>query len=658
MTAQIAKLLPAVALVFLFGCQDDEQVTQSEQSVSITGYVQKGPFINGTAITVSELDQKLVATGKNFTTQIIDNKGSFSLKDVKLQSDFVQLIAEGFYFDEVRGEKSAAQLTLFALADVSSASSVNVNLLSHLEKDRVIYLMQEEEKSFTTAKQQAQREILTIFGIEKADMMASELLDISQGGEDNAILLAISAILQGNNSVAELSELLANIITDTREDGVLDSESTQEKIRTNAMSLTLADIRKHLEVRYEEIGVDAIISNFEQYVDSDGDGFLNKDEDDTPDEFAFEAQVDVATNTLIVSNEAVISGLKEGGKSDILVEGGALVVNNLEVASTSTQVSNGDKVKVAVRSSHKYETEVFAVLKIGSTDKTFAVKTKASLYQRKANFPLDELVVAGFAANEMFYVLTASNAFYMYDPSGDVWHQKAVFKGEARMRTISFSIDNKGYLGLGSTIEGSESGAERYLSDFWRYDLENDNWTRITDFKGGSRIEAYSYVNNHKAYIGLGSRGGTFFTDTWEYDPILESWTKKSDFPATGRNDAVTLTGNGKGFIGLGRIYETDMAGDFWEYDPQTDSWARKATYPDENNSGGVGLTLGDQGYVFTNTYRISSYTYNFEKDSWKEIKSIDTDIHPQSIVVKIEGKDYYLNPNTGELHEFIPPQD
>ncbi len=108
MTAQIAKLLPAVAFIFLFGCQDDEQVTQSEQSVSIAGYVQKGPFINGTAITISELDQKLVATGKNFTTQIIDNKGAFSLKDVKLQSDFVQLIAEGFYFDEVRGEKSAA----------------------------------------------------------------------------------------------------------------------------------------------------------------------------------------------------------------------------------------------------------------------------------------------------------------------------------------------------------------------------------------------------------------------------------------------------------------------------------------------------------------------------------------------------------------------
>ena len=48
----------------------------------------------------------------------------------------------------------------------------------------------------------------------------SEYLDISQPGDKNAILLAISVILQGYLSVAELSELLANITTDIREDGL------------------------------------------------------------------------------------------------------------------------------------------------------------------------------------------------------------------------------------------------------------------------------------------------------------------------------------------------------------------------------------------------------------------------------------------------------
>lgn len=40
-------------------------------------------------------------------------------------------------------------------------------------------------------------------------------------GDDNAILLAVSLILQGYPYTSNLSELLAKISTDIREDGVL-----------------------------------------------------------------------------------------------------------------------------------------------------------------------------------------------------------------------------------------------------------------------------------------------------------------------------------------------------------------------------------------------------------------------------------------------------
>ncbi len=42
----------------------------------------------------------------------------------------------------------------------------------------------------------------------------SEELDITINKEENAILLAISLILQGNKSEADLTQLLANISTD------------------------------------------------------------------------------------------------------------------------------------------------------------------------------------------------------------------------------------------------------------------------------------------------------------------------------------------------------------------------------------------------------------------------------------------------------------
>ncbi|WP_277484099.1 Kelch repeat-containing protein [Catalinimonas alkaloidigena] len=367
-----------LSILAVISCREDEEVidtppvvVDSTLTVDISGYVQKGPFINGTAITVSELDKKLVTTGKNFTTQIADNKGSFSLKGIKLKSNFVQLQADGFYFDEVKGEKSAAQLTLFALSDLKDITNINANLLSHMERTRVIYLMQEEEKSFVDAKQQAQQEILTVFGIEKEDIQHSEVLDISQEGDDNAILLAISAILQADNSVAELSELVANIITDLREDGVLNSETSKTKLREQAMSLNLPQIRAHLEKRYADMGVEASIPNFEQYIDSDGDGILNKDEDDTPENFEFTTQKDVAINTKVISNAVKISGLKEGGTADAVVQNGHILLNDKLLEDSVVQIRNGDQLQLQLTSSSGYMDTVSTKITIGTLVKSF-----------------------------------------------------------------------------------------------------------------------------------------------------------------------------------------------------------------------------------------------------------------------------------------------
>ena len=126
-----------LATLFLTSCRDDEEaiVTNSPNDVLIDGFVQKGPFLNGTSLIASELNDAFAATGKVFTTQISDNQGTFVIKASQLDHSYLQFIASGFYFDEVRGEKSSAQLTLFALANISGTdATVNVNVLSHLKK--------------------------------------------------------------------------------------------------------------------------------------------------------------------------------------------------------------------------------------------------------------------------------------------------------------------------------------------------------------------------------------------------------------------------------------------------------------------------------------------------------------------------------------------
>lgn len=259
-----------LSIVFLFSmtalltnCQKDSSSTSTIQD--ITGYVQKGPFINGSSVTVYDFQTNLTATGKSFNTQITDNKGTFGLSNISLSSNNIGLRADGFYFNEVSGEQSAAQITLNALADISGNSDINVNVLTHLEKPRVEYLIK-NGKTFADAKIQAQKEILSIFNITKSAMKTSEDLNISEKGDDNGILLAISAILQGYRTESEMTELLSNISNDLRENGVLDSQSLGSALINHAIVLDTVSIKTNLIQRYSEVGVTVNISSFGKYI--------------------------------------------------------------------------------------------------------------------------------------------------------------------------------------------------------------------------------------------------------------------------------------------------------------------------------------------------------------------------------------------------------
>jgi len=259
----LSLFLMLVLTFMIYSCEKDNEPNLTLDKV--TGFVQKGPFLNGTAITISELTYDLTPTGKNFTSQILDNKGTFEIKNVNLSSQYVELKADGFYFNEVTNLNSSAQLTLFDLSDLSNKSSLNVNILSHLEKNRVDYLIS-NGTTFSVAKNQAQAEILSIFEISKEDIPESEQLDILKSGDDNAILLAVSVILQGYLSVSELSELLANISTDIREDGQLNSQTLGSTLINNARIIKLEEVRNNLESRCEELGLSTTIPDFEKYV--------------------------------------------------------------------------------------------------------------------------------------------------------------------------------------------------------------------------------------------------------------------------------------------------------------------------------------------------------------------------------------------------------
>jgi hypothetical protein len=124
--------------------------------------------------------------------------------------------------------------------------------------------------TFAAAKTQAQTEIMKIFNIENVSLGSSETLNISKSGDGNAVLLAISAILQSDKTEAELTELLSTINTDIRTDGTLDSTTTKATLVTameylKTRHIANVTIRDNIEGRYSNLGVSATIPAFESY---------------------------------------------------------------------------------------------------------------------------------------------------------------------------------------------------------------------------------------------------------------------------------------------------------------------------------------------------------------------------------------------------------
>ena len=229
------------------------------------GSVQKGPFLSGTKITVYELNQDLSQTGKSFTSEITDNSGAFSINEVNLASDYVRINADGYYFNEVKGKNSGAQLSLSLISEIGGESNVNINIISALERPRVEYLVG-KGNSFIDAKKQALVEILKIFEIEESGLSNSEFFDITKEGKGNAILLAISSIIQGFRTDAETSELISNISTDIKEDGTLNSDVTGSKLLSHAKFIQSKSIKNNLKNRYNELGKTINIPEFDLYI--------------------------------------------------------------------------------------------------------------------------------------------------------------------------------------------------------------------------------------------------------------------------------------------------------------------------------------------------------------------------------------------------------
>ena len=265
-------LLP---LCVVFACKKDVTDNGNDPAImTFSGKVQKGPFISGTSITLNEMRADLGQTGKSFTASILSDDGGFEFRNIQIDPSLALLTANGFYFHELYGELSNAPISLQALVNLSGTSTVNVNIMTHLIKDRTMNLVS-AGASFQVAKNQAQEELLAFFGITLPDGQTDfEVADISQESELNAVLLAVSVVVQRYTMnmnekpslTAELTQLLSAMSNDFKEDGLITTPSVTDTILHNISMANLPDIRQNLEKRYTDLGISAAVPGFEPYV--------------------------------------------------------------------------------------------------------------------------------------------------------------------------------------------------------------------------------------------------------------------------------------------------------------------------------------------------------------------------------------------------------
>jgi len=183
-----------------------------------------------------------------------------------------------------------------------------------------------------------------------------------------------------------------------------------------------------------------------------------------------------------------------------------------------------------------------------------------------------------------------------------------------RREAISFSLNGKGYVGLGL------GNADEVLHDLWEYDPVTDKWERKADYPM-NRYAASVFVIDSKAYVcgGAFENAANGSVHCHVYDPLLDQWTRMlpMDEAVAG---SVGFSIDDKGYIAGGITYDNpECLTNLWMYDPAVNTWSEKASLP-IGQCAGTGAVINGKAYVGLGYDENSLFEYNPLLDSWKKL--------------------------------------
>lgn len=265
-----------LACIAITSCSEKDDIFNESpftpQTYDIQGKVEKGPFISGSQISIQPMDEKLQVLGNMFNTAITDDIGNFILGSREFATPYAEFMANGYFFNEVKGELSNGTLTLRALVDLENSNTANVNILTHLKYSRIKSLVS-AGKTFDEANTQAQKELFAAFGLSKFSNKEVSSFSIIAGTDESAALIAISSLLLMERSEAAFTEYLSKLSADFGQKGCF-SQENKKLIETDKEKLAekLEEIKENIIRRYNSLGIDIEVKNLAYFVDWNNDG--------------------------------------------------------------------------------------------------------------------------------------------------------------------------------------------------------------------------------------------------------------------------------------------------------------------------------------------------------------------------------------------------
>jgi hypothetical protein len=228
--------------------------TSPESGISFTieGAAQKGPYQAGTQVSIQGLDSTFtVIAGENASTTVQDDLGNFSSALSLPQSSYGDIIACGYFYDELAGFYTQERFCSSSIL-IPNAGPYNLNIATSMIKERVKELDASGITGQAAFNQASSELIENLLGVTGTDYPSTFTIGANSWTiTDDSPLLTISALTLGG-TIQELEAKVAEISNDMV-DGLL-SQALKDEFKQKAIALNPATVEANVSGKFGQVG--------------------------------------------------------------------------------------------------------------------------------------------------------------------------------------------------------------------------------------------------------------------------------------------------------------------------------------------------------------------------------------------------------------------